>query len=86
MKSLMIHDLEMSKELTRDDLSAVRGGSNFGFQGGQYVASGSVLSIGSPVVAVNAPSLTQTDYHPVTSTDLNLATVVASANTGIFQF
>jgi len=86
MKSLMIKDLEMNKELTRDDLSAVRGGSNFGYQGGQFVATGSLLSIGSPVTAVNAPSLTQTDFHPVTETELNLATVVASANTGIFQF
>jgi hypothetical protein len=86
MKSLMIKDLEMNKELTREDLSAVRGGSNFGFQGGQTVTTGSVLSIGSPVVAVNAPSLTQTDIHPVTNTELNLASVVASANTRIFQF
>ena len=85
MKSLMINDLELSKELTREDLCAVRGGSNFGYQGGQTVGSASLLSFGSPVTAVNAPSMNQFDYHPVTRTDLNLATVVASANTGIFQ-
>jgi hypothetical protein len=85
MKSLTIKDLEMSKELNADDLAAVRGGSNFGFQGGQYVAGGSLLSLGSPVTAVNAPSMKQTDFHPVTHTDLNLATVTASAFTGILQ-
>jgi hypothetical protein len=85
MKSLMINDLEMSKELSREDLCAVRGGSNFGFQGGQTVGSASLLSIGSPVTAVNAPHMTQVDYHPVTKTDLNLATIVASVNTGLFQ-
>jgi hypothetical protein len=86
MKSLMIKDLEISKELTRDDLSAVRGGSNFGYQGGQTVAGGSLLSIGSPVTAVNAPSMTQIDYHPVTRTDVNVANVVGSAFTGVLQF
>ena len=85
MKSLMIKDLEISKELTRDDLSAVRGGSNFGFQGGQSVSGGSLLSIGSPVTAVNAPSMTQVDFHPVTRTDVNVATVTASLGTLIAQ-
>jgi natural product precursor len=85
MKSLTIKDLEINKELNAEELSAVRGGSNFGYQGGQYVAGGSALSIGSPVVAVNAPSMTQIDFHPVTTTDLNLANVVASVGTGIFQ-
>jgi hypothetical protein len=85
MKSLMIKDLEISKELTRDDLSAVRGGSNFGFQGGQTVAGGSLLSIGSPVTAVNAPSMTQVDFHPFTSTDVNVASVANSLGTLIIQ-
>ena len=85
MKSLMIKDLEISKELSRDDLSAVRGGSNFGFQGGQSVSGGSLLSIGSPVTAVNAPSMTQVDFHPYTSTDVNVATVTASLGTLIAQ-
>jgi hypothetical protein len=85
MKSLTIKDLEISKELTRDDLSAVRGGSNFGYQGGQYVAGGSLLSIGSPVTAVNAPSMTQIDFHPETETKVNVATVTASLGTFIAQ-
>ena len=83
---MMIKDLEISKELSRDDLSAVRGGSNFGFQGGQSVSGGSLLSIGSPVTAVNAPSMNQIDFHPTTTTDVNVATVTASALTGVLQF
>jgi hypothetical protein len=83
---MMIKDLEISKELTRDDLSAVRGGSNFGYQGGQSVSGGSLLSIGSPVTAVNAPSMTQIDFRPKTETEVNVATVTASALTGILQF
>jgi hypothetical protein len=85
MKSLTIKDLEMSKELNAEDLAAVRGGSNYGYQGGQFVAGGSLLSLGSPVVAVNAPNMTQKDIHPVTRTDLNLASVFGSVGTGIFQ-
>ena len=85
MKSLMINDLEMSKELTREDLCAVRGGSNFGFQGGQTVGSAGLLSIGSPVIAINVPTLTQTDIHPVTNIDLNLANIIASAGTLVGQ-
>jgi hypothetical protein len=83
---MMIKDLEISKELSRNDLSAVRGGSNFGFQGGQSVSGGSLLSIGSPVTAVNAPSMTQIDFHPTTTADVNVATVTASALTGVLQF
>ena len=85
MKSLMIKDLEISKELTRDDLSVVRGGSNFGFQGGQTVSGGSLISIGSPVTAVNAPSMTQVDEHNTTTTKVNVANVLQSAFTGVFQ-
>ena len=85
MKSLTIKDLEMNKELNTEELCAVRGGSNFGYQGGQVVAGGSLLSLGSPVTAVNAPSMNQVDFHPVTRTDLNLASVVGSVGTGIFQ-
>jgi hypothetical protein len=85
MKSLTIKDLEMNKELNGADLAAVRGGSNFGFQGGQSVAGGGVLSIGSPVIAVNVPTLTQTDIHPVTNIDLNLANIIASAGTLVGQ-
>jgi hypothetical protein len=85
MKSLMIKDLEISKDLTGEELSTVRGGFNFGAQGGQAVGAGGLLSIGSPVIAVNVPSLTQLDIHPVTNVDLNLANIVASAGTGVLQ-
>jgi hypothetical protein len=85
MKSLTIKDLEINKDLTGEELSAVRGGFNFGAQGGQTVGAAGLLSIGSPVIAVNVPALTQLDIHPVTSIDLNLANIVASAGTGVLQ-
>ena len=50
MKSLMIKDLEISKELTREDLSAVRGGgdifnvNNAQTFAAQYVAGASAGS------------------------------------------
>ena len=85
MKSLTIKDLEISKDLTCEELSAVRGGFNFGIQGGQTVGAASLLSIGSPVIAVNVPALTQLDIHPVMNINLNLANIIASANTGAQQ-
>lgn len=85
MKSLMIKDLEISKDLTGEELAAVRGGFTFGAQGGQTVGAASLLSIGSPVIAVNVPSLTAIDIHPVTNIDLNLANIIGSANTGTVQ-
>jgi hypothetical protein len=53
---MRIKDLAMSRDLTREELSAVRGGSNFGFIGGQranQVVCGGHC-IGSPVMAVDA--------------------------------
>jgi hypothetical protein len=85
MKSLTIKDLEMNKDLTGEELSAVQGGFNFGAQGGQTVGAASLLSIGSPVIAVNVPSLTQLDIHPEVNLNLNLANIVASAGTGVLQ-
>jgi hypothetical protein len=89
---MQIKDLEMSHELARDELSAVRGGSNFGSVGGQQ-ASQTVFGghgVGSPVTAisapVNAPSLTQVDTHPVTVVDLNTNNVAGSADTLIGSF
>jgi hypothetical protein len=86
---MQIKDLEMSHDLARDELSAVRGGSNFGYVGGQQanqVVYGG-HGIGSPVAAVNAavnaPSLTQVDTHPVTVVDLHNNNVVGSAGTFI---
>jgi hypothetical protein len=81
MSSLMIKDLACSKDLSAEDLSAVRGGSNYGYVGGQ-----NVLSAGyGPVVAVNAPTLTQTDYHPKTSVESNSTNIAFSKNIGVFQ-
>jgi hypothetical protein len=86
---MQIKDLERSRELARDELSAVRGGSNFGSVGGQQ-ANQTVFGGGSSVTAidgaVNAPSLTQVDTHPVTIVDLNANNVVGSAGTLIGDF
>jgi hypothetical protein len=87
---MMIKDLEVSKELAREELSAVRGGQNLGVAGGQGADQG-VLGGGlfSPTIAVNVPvnvpTLTQTDIRPVTAVDLDLANVIGSAGTLIHQ-
>jgi hypothetical protein len=82
---MMIKDLEISKELSGKDLSAVRGG-NFALVGGlnQGVVQGGGIFSPNTNVAVNAPSVTQTDVRP--ESNLNIANVVASANTLLAQF
>ena len=85
---MMIQDLESSKELAREELSAVRGGSNFGYVGGQnanqVVAGGGILSATTAVNApVNAPSLVQMDNDPLTLVDLDTTNVIASAFTAV---
>ena len=83
---MMIKDLEISKELARDELCAVRGGSNFGFVGGQS-ANQTVIGGGlfSPTTAVNgavnAPTLSQDDSDPFTLVDIDTTNVVASLGT-----
>ena len=84
MKSLMIKDLEISKELTRDDLSAVRGGSANVVQGGVAALTGG-FNFGSPTTIVNAPTGTAIDFHPETETNVKVASVFGSALTGVFQ-
>jgi hypothetical protein len=80
MKSLMIKDLDLNKELSREERAAVRGGSNFAYVVGSAQVVGPVdVSIGSPNVQNNPQTLTQTD------TTVELATVIASANTLIGQ-
>jgi hypothetical protein len=88
---MMIKDLEMSKDLDRDALSAVRGGNSIQ-QGGVYapVANASAgFSFASPTTLVSAPVNTPTAV--LNDNDLNLtlnndvASVVGSALTGIFQ-
>ena len=81
MSSLMIKDLACSKDLNAEDLVAVRGGSNYGYVGGQNVFSAGY----GPTVAVNAPTLTQTDYHPKTSIESNSTNIAFSKNVGAFQ-
>ena len=55
---MMIKDLEMSKDLDRDALSAVRGGRNSIFQGGVYAPVANIsggFSFASPTTLVSAP-------------------------------
>ena len=55
---MMIKDLEMSKDLDRDALSAVRGGRNSIEQGGVYAPVANVgggFSFASPTTIVSAP-------------------------------
>ena len=55
---MMIKDLEMSKDLDRDALSAVRGGGNSISQGGVYAPVANVgggFSFASPTTIVSAP-------------------------------
>jgi hypothetical protein len=84
---MQIKDLETSHELARDELSAVRGGSNFGSVGGQQ-ANQVVFGGGgifSPVTAVNAavnvPVLTQVDVHPTTVVDIDTNNIAGSLGT-----
>jgi len=55
---MMIKDLEMSKDLDRDALSAVRGGGNSIHQGGIDAPVANIdggFSFGSPTTIVSAP-------------------------------
>jgi hypothetical protein len=71
---MMIKDLEVSKELSRKELAAVRGGFNFGVQGGQTVGQAGLLNFASPVTAVNVPTMPQT----YTEVNINLANILGS--------
>ena len=89
---MMIKDLEMSKDLDRDALSAVRGGGNSISQGGVYApvanASGG-FSFASPTTVVsapvNAPSavLNDNDLHLDIAT--KSADVLGSLGTVVWQ-
>jgi len=83
---MMIKDLEISKELAHEELSAVRGGSNFGYVGGQeanqVVLGGGIFSPTTAVNApVNAPTLVQMDNDPLTLVDIDTTNVLASLGT-----
>jgi hypothetical protein len=71
---LTIKDLSSSKELDRDALSQVRGGSNHAHQGGQVVGVGGGFSFASPVVVTKADTITQNDNDTL----LNVLSPLAS--------
>ncbi len=79
MQSLLINDHEMNNALSREDLAAVRGGSNdvFAFGPGQNVAAGFLFA--SPVIQVAPQILTLVD------TTVDIASVIASMNTALSQ-
>jgi len=88
---MMIKDLEMSKDLDRDALSAVRGGNSIS-QGGVEapVANiGAGFSFASPTTIVsapvNAPSALLSDNDLSLKLHNDFASVVGSALTGIVQ-
>jgi hypothetical protein len=80
---MIIKDLEISKELSREALSAVRGGFNFAAVGGQLVASGG--GVLNSTTATNMPIVAQNEVAPVTVVDLNSAAVIGSLGTFIAQ-
>ncbi len=81
MKSLMIKDLEVTKALSREELVAVRGGSNFAFVFGptQNAQNGGGFNNASPV--------TQTAPQTVTGTEttVQILNVLQSMNTAVSQ-
>jgi len=89
---MMIKDLEMSKDLDRDALSAVRGGNAI-VQNGIIApvsnASGNGFSFASPTTIVSTPVSVQTATLNDNDLDLDLssytANVLGSAFTAIGQ-
>jgi hypothetical protein len=87
MSKLNIGDIESEELISRDASAEVTGGFNFGGIGGQdgnqFIGAGP--GIFSPITAVNVPInvpvLIQLDIDPVTSIDLDLDNIIASANT-----
>jgi len=71
---MIVKDLEVSKELSRKELAAVRGGFNVGYQGSQFVGQSGLLNFASPVTAVYVPTMPQID----TSVNINLANMLGS--------
>ena len=80
---MLIKDLEISKELSRKDLSAVRGGFNAAIVGGQFVASGG--GVLNTTAATNAPTVIQSEVAPRTEVEINTANVLASLGTLVLQ-
>jgi len=79
---MMIKDLEMSKDLDRDALSAVRGGNSIE-QGGVYAPVANIgggFNFASPTTVVSAPVNTPTAY--LSDNDLRLK--IANKNANVF--
>ncbi|MEA3278738.1 MAG: hypothetical protein U9Q81_26250 [Pseudomonadota bacterium] len=89
---MMIKDLEMSKDLDRDALTAVRGGGNSIQQGGVYAPVANVgggFSFASPTTIVsapvNAPTAVLNDNDLRLKLDNNFASVLGSLGTVVAQ-
>ncbi|MGB5297609.1 MAG: hypothetical protein WBN08_12955 [Thiogranum sp.] len=89
---MMIKDLEMSKELDRDALSAVRGGGNSIKQGGVYAPVANIndgFSFGSPTTIVSAPVSAPTALLNDNDLQLDIAnkstSVLGSLDTFVWQ-
>ena len=88
---MMIKDLEMHKDLAADELSEVRGGSNYSAQGGQFAPAVGVSgasafsSLTVTNAAVNNPVAVQNDNDLHLKLENETANVLGSAFTGIFQ-
>jgi len=89
---MMIKDLEMSKDLDRDALSAVRGGRNSIEQGGVYAPVANVgggFSFASPTTIVstpiNAPTAVLNDNDLKLKLTNNTANVLGSLGTLVAQ-
>ena len=75
-----IKDLAVSKELSAEELEAVKGGSNIALvQGPVQMAGNGGFNFASPNVQIAPQTVTQTD------TTVDIATVIASAGTLIGQ-
>ncbi len=86
-----IKDLELSKELSRDEQAAVRGGDASNavialMAGSTLLNGGSGVSVGSPVVQANPQSQTITPTATDVDLDSKIANVLQSANTLLGQF
>ena len=81
---MIIKDLEISKELSRKELSAVRGGVAVASAGGQAILQAGP-SLFSGINAVNAPNATANDNDTTTLVSIKSASVFGSLGTFLFQ-
>ena len=86
-----IKDLELSKELSRDEQAAVSGGNASNavialMSGSALVNGGAGVSVGSPVVQANPQSQTITPTATDVDLDSKVANVLQSAGVILGQF